>query len=105
MKSLFFLTTLGLLSYTVYVVRTWLTPREHGVLVTVAAVCALALTFALYPSDPRAWTWAGFVLYMHDARFELLRVVGKTLTGAALFTPVVLGVYWANGRRMKKRQR
>ena len=104
MKSLLFLTTLGLLAYTVYAVRTWLTPREHGVLVTVAVAGTLALTFALYPSDPRAWTWAGFVLYMHDARFELLRVLGKTLTGAALFATVTLGVYWANGRRRKKRR-
>ena len=105
MKSLLFLTTLTLLAYTVYTVRGWLTPREHGLLVTVAVVCTLALTFLLYPSDPRAWTLAGFVLYMNDVRFELLRVVGKTLTGAALFTPAVLGIYWANERRMKKKKR
>ena len=104
MKSFLFLTTLGLLAYTVYTVRTWLTPREHGVLVTVAVVGTLALTFVLYPSDPRAWSWAGFVLYMQDARFELLRVIGKTLTGAALFAVATLGVYWANGRKPKKRR-
>ena len=104
MKSLLFLTTLGLLAYTVHAVRSWLTPREHGMFVTVATVCALALTFALYPSDPRAWTWSGFVLYMHDARFELLRVVGKILTGAALFAAVTSGVYWANGRKRRKRR-
>ena len=104
MKSFFFLTTLGLLAYTVYTVRTWLTPREHGALVTVAVVCTLFFTFMLYPSDPRAWTWAGFVLYMQDARFELLRVIGKTLTGAVLFSFAVLGIYWANGRRRRKRR-
>ena len=104
MKSLLFLTTLGLLAYTVYTVRSWLTPREHGVLVMVAVICTLTLTFVLYPSDPRAWTWAGFVLYMQDARFELLRVVGKTLTGAVLFTPAVLGIYWANGRKRRQRR-
>ena len=105
MKSLLFLATLGLLAYTVHTVKSWLTPREHGMLVTVAAACALALTFALYPSDPRGWTWVGFVLYLSDARFELLRVIGKTLTGAALFAVATSGVYWANGRQRRGRRR
>lgn len=102
MKSLFLVTVWGFLAGLVYWLRPLLSPRERGVLWGVVALSALAVTFAVYPSDPRNWSWAGFVLYLSVPRLEFLAIVGNLLAGSALFALATLGVYWANRKRTAK---
>jgi phosphoglycerol transferase MdoB-like AlkP superfamily enzyme len=67
----------------------------------VAAVIAsvLVLTFLAYPSDPRVWTAAKSALFLAEPRFDLLAILGSTLTGSVLVGLWVVGIYWANRRR------
>ena len=59
----------------------------------------LALTFAVYPSDPREWDVGRFVLYLAEPRFEVLAILGNIITGSLMFGVFVWGIYWANRSR------
>lgn len=68
-------------------------------LVAAAIVFAVALTFVVYPSDPRTWDGERFVLYLAEPRFEVLAILGNLLTGGFMFGAFVLGIYWSNRSR------
>jgi len=71
----------------------------RGFVVAGVIFTALALTFAVYPSDPRSWDIGRFVLYLAEPRFEILAILGNIITGSLMFAVFVGGIYWANRSR------
>lgn len=68
-------------------------------LVALVIFSSVALTFAVYPSNPKEWTMDHFVLYLAEPSFEVLAVLGNVLTGGLMFGAFVGGIYWANRSR------
>jgi predicted naringenin-chalcone synthase len=97
MTSLLWLAALSGLAVAYFRLGAFLTRSERGFLGGVAGAAALAVTFALYPSDPRGWHLSSTVLYLTWPKLELPYFLGN-LVGSALFSGMVAAIYWANRR-------
>lgn len=74
-------------------------PTPLGVL---TALTVLAVTFALFPSDPRGWSLERLVLYLATPSLDPIRILGVVLIGAALFFFTVFALWAAGGRAKPK---
>ena len=74
-------------------------------LAVLTALTVLALTFALFPSDPRDWSLEQLVLYLATPSLEPIRILGVALIGAGLFSLVVFSLWTASGRTKRKDER
>jgi signal transduction histidine kinase len=98
MTSLLWLAALSGLAVAYFRLGAFMTRSERGFLGGVAGAAALAVTLALYPSDPRGWSLASTVLYLTWPKLELPYFLGNLLIGSALFSGMVAAIYWANRR-------
>ena len=74
-------------------------PLYKRLLVTSVVLLSIALSFAVYPSDPRDWELGKLVLYLAEPRFEVFAILGNVLTGGLMFGAFVGGIYWVNRSR------
>lgn len=99
MKSLLLCTTLLVSFYSVYRFEPLFErPLVRRALVSGVVAFIIFLTLLLYPSEPETWTLDKYVLFLAEPRFDLLAILGSTVTGAIMVGLFFLGLYWANRR-------